>query len=397
MRKHKTLLRDRIADGITLSVFEIHGDVIIKMFRRIITTQEPQEAAEAYMIIIRTLLRRDTTLSDYLRDLLITSDTQLLYAFRDNRDVRLAVVEDLERVNELLKLSPRRIIKYMYHRYGYKYFLRLPLLKIGEFPKLSYFIGRINRGKVGRYAASSAFEYCDGVVVPVEHYDRVEFGKLSCDVYEHQRDRIVANTMVFTEGGVAQNVLLYGDRGTGKSTIVKALPTIFTELKLVQLHKRDIENLTKLYGLLTGVPHYFIIFIDDLTFGEDDESFSALKQGLEGGLTAKPKNVLVYATTNRRKLIREKKTGYSGDLSAAYDNTDELDENASLIERFGLLLTFSVMNKDEYLKLVRDIAAGFGVIYNEKVEQAAEAHALRSGKRTPRTAKRFVELYAASE
>ncbi|MDE6727882.1 MAG: ATP-binding protein, partial [Oscillospiraceae bacterium] len=184
----------------------------------------------------------------------------------------------------------------------------------------------------------------------------------------------------------AQNVLLYGDRGTGKSSTVKAILNESKYLRMVEVSKNDIDVLPKLFNKLKDIPLHFIVMIDDLSFAENDDRFGILKAALEGSLSAKPDNILIYATTNRRKIIRE--TAADREISGA----DAIDESMSLSDRFGLFVTFTKPDKRVYLDIVKQLAEDKGLdIREEELFEAAERFALKRGGRSPRTAKQFID------
>ncbi|MDO5438016.1 MAG: DUF815 domain-containing protein, partial [bacterium] len=189
--------------------------------------------------------------------------------------------------------------------------------------------------------------------------------------------------------------LLYGDRGCGKSSLVKAVANEFKKmgLKIVQVYKESLQNIEELSEYLSDFPSKFIIFIDDLVFDENDPMFASCKALLEGSLARHPENVLIYVTTNRRHLIKESFTSREG--SEIHMN-DTMDEAASLSDRFGITITFSSPDKKDYLEIVRRLADEFKLKYDEKnLFKEAEAFALFKGNRAPRIAKQFLIDYMA--
>ena len=195
------------------------------------------------------------------------------------------------------------------------------------------------------------------------------------------------------------HVLLYGSRGSGKSSLVKALLNEYGErnLRLIEVTKSELKDLSKIVEQLRGAPQKFIIFVDDLSFEEDDDAFKALKVVLEGNLTARPQNVVVYATSNRRHLIRE----FFADRPAPRENDeihawDTLQEKLSFSDRFGLTLTFEPANQKTYLQIVRHLAAQAGInIKQEDLEYQALQWATRHNGRSGRTARQFVDFLKA--
>ncbi len=182
--------------------------------------------------------------------------------------------------------------------------------------------------------------------------------------YELQKQKVIDNTLSFLHGKPANNVLLYGDRGTGKSTTVKAVLNEYHQegLRMIQVAKEDIIYIHKVLAFVDKVPLKFIIFIDDLTFNENDECFNTLKAILEGSLNEMPKNVLIYATTNRRHLIKETFSSREGNELHASDR----DESASLADRFGLVVTFTKPNLADFMEIVCEIAKERGIELDEE-------------------------------
>jgi predicted AAA+ superfamily ATPase len=199
---------------------------------------------------------------------------------------------------------------------------------------------------------------------------------------------------------MALHVLLYGSRGSGKSSLVKALLNEYSDrnLRILEVAKSELKELPEIVEQLRGKPQKFIIFVDDLSFEEDDDAFKALKVVLEGNLTARPQNVVVYATSNRRHLIRE----FFADRPAAAKANDEvhawdtMQEKLSFSDRFGLTLTFEAADQKTYLQIVRHLAAQAGInIRQEDLEYQALQWATRHNGRSGRTARQFVDFLKA--
>ncbi|MDR1909569.1 MAG: ATP-binding protein, partial [Spirochaetaceae bacterium] len=178
--------------------------------------------------------------------------------------------------------------------------------------------------------------------------------------YEHQRSVVIANTLQFLEGRFANNLLLYGDRGTGKSATVKAVCREFAHrgLKLLEIGKGDLTDLPGIMELLSTRAQFFVIFIDDLSFETTDDSFRSLKGLLEGGIETRPANVVIYATSNRRHLVKERRADRPGTADAAEAALtgdvrafDTMQEQFSLSDRFGLTVIFTAPGQEEYLRI----------------------------------------------
>lgn len=208
--------------------------------------------------------------------------------------------------------------------------------------------------------------------------------------YEAERKQVVENTRAFVEGRPAANVLLCGDAGAGKSSTVKAVANAFFHegVRLIELRKDQLRHLPEVMGKISGNPLKFIIFIDDLSFNQNDDNFSMLKAALEGSASAMADNAVIYATSNRRHIIKESFADREGD---DVHRNDTLQETLSLSERFGLTVLFSKPNKQLYLEIVKELAKRFEIHVEEKqLELEAEAFALRKGNRSARCAEQFI-------
>ena len=241
----------------------------------------------------------------------------------------------------------------------------------------------------GIYAKYHVFTVADGHLVPVRHPDPQRLSELSG--YEEERSRIITNTLALIEGRPAVNALLYGDAGTGKSSTVKAIANEYADrgLRLIEVKKNQLYQIPDLMDSLSSNPLKFILFIDDLSFSSNDNDFAALKAILEGSVNSHSPNLIVYATSNRRHLIKESFADREGDDLHLADTMQEL---LSLSARFGLTVTFSRPNKDLYIQIVQDLAALYELdIDRDELIRKAESFAIRSGGRSPRTAKQLIE------
>lgn len=208
--------------------------------------------------------------------------------------------------------------------------------------------------------------------------------------YEQERRKVVENTRAFIEGRPAANVLLCGDAGTGKSSTVKAIANDFYEegVRLIELRKDQLRHLPFVMGKISGNPLKFIIFIDDLSFNQNNDDFSMLKAALEGSASATADNAVIYATSNRRHIVKESFGDRDGD---DVHINDTLQETLSLSERFGLTVLFSKPNKALYLHIVKELAKRYGITMEEKeLERQAEEFAIRKGSRSARGAEQFI-------
>ena len=231
---------------------------------------------------------------------------------------------------------------------------------------------------------------------PVHKVNRVEL-KLIRGV-DHVRDILVENTRRFAIGLPANNTLLWGARGMGKSSLVKAVHADISEalengaqnLKLIEIHREDINTLPRLMSLLRGAPHRFILFCDDLSFDAGDTSYKSLKAALEGGVEGRPDNVIFYATSNRRHLIP--RDMIENERSTSINPYETVEEKVSLSDRFGLWLGFHKCSQDEYLDMVASYAAHYGLkAAPEKLQSEALEWATTRGSRSGRVAFQFIQ------
>ena len=242
----------------------------------------------------------------------------------------------------------------------------------------------------GLYRKYHAFKVKDGKIVPIKHPDHQSLDSLYG--YQRERAKILANTEGFARGLPASNVLLYGDAGTGKSSTIKACAWACHDkgVRLVEFDKRELRNMPDVIERLSYLPLKFIFYIDDLSFSAGDDSFCELKGILEGSAATKRENAVIYATSNRRHLVQETMESRMG---SDIHLSDTLQETMSLSARFGLTVTFSKPEKDTYLDIVRNLAREYDVeIDDDELCTKAEAFAIRSQGRSPRTAKQFVQL-----
>ncbi len=248
----------------------------------------------------------------------------------------------------------------------------------------------------GLFAEYYALRWQSGQFIGIKYPDVVKLDTLVG--YESQQEALLKNTEFLLSGEMALHVLLYGSRGSGKSSLVKALLHKYCEqnLRLIEVEKSELQNLPKIVDYLRGVPQKFIIFVDDLAFEADDDAFKALKVVLEGNLTARPPNVVVYATSNRRHLVRE----FFADRPAPHDGEvhawDTMQQKLSFSDRFGLTLTFEPADQKTYLKIVQHLAEGAKInITPAELEYQALQWATSHNGRSGRTARQFIDFLKA--
>ena len=235
----------------------------------------------------------------------------------------------------------------------------------------------------------------EGRIVPVKNPDTTRLSSLVD--YRREQKIILDNTQALLDGKPAANILLTGDAGTGKSSTVKAVVNELYQkgLRILEVRKEQLHQIPEILDELNSNPLKFILFIDDLSFQKDDDNFSALKAILEGSVSAKSQNVVIYATSNRRHLVKESFSDRDGD---DIHRNDTMQEIISLSERFGIQITFQKPDKQTYLDIVRHLADERGLSYDPKeLEAQAEQFILRRGGRSARAATQFVDSLEAAQ
>jgi uncharacterized protein len=231
-------------------------------------------------------------------------------------------------------------------------------------------------------------------LAPVPHVNRVEMTLLKG--IDRVRDMLMENTERFAKGLPANNALLWGARGMGKSSLVKASHAAINEeiargnLKLVEIHREDIESLPDLMTMLRGTKYRFIVFCDDLSFDAEDTSYKSLKAVLEGGIEGRPENVILYATSNRRHLMS--RDMMENERSTAINPGETVEEKVSLSDRFGLWLGFHRCSQDEYLAMVEGYVSHFEIpVGSDVLKREALEWATTRGSRSGRVAWQYVQ------
>ena len=250
---------------------------------------------------------------------------------------------------------------------------------------------------VGMFGLNKAFRisnHIDGTpeLVPINNLDAVNYDDLVG--YETQKKQVSDNTQAFIEGRAANNVLLYGDAGTGKSTTVKATLNEFYPqgLRLIEIYKHQFKELSYVISSVKGRNYKFIIYMDDLSFEEFEIEYKYLKAVIEGGFETKPDNILIYATSNRRHLIKENLSDradmvHDGDMH----HSDTTEEKLSLVDRFGLNILYTKPTFDEYHQIVIRLAQKHGIdMPEEELIKKANTWSVRKGGRTGRVAQQFI-------
>ncbi|HEY4141630.1 MAG TPA: ATP-binding protein [Pseudolabrys sp.] len=254
------------------------------------------------------------------------------------------------------------------------------------------------RGKTNDLTAADAFVWHpDGRLVPVPRVNRVEMSLLKG--IDRVRDMLIENTERFANGLPANNALLWGARGMGKSSLVKASQAAVNAalakkgkhpLKLIEIHREDIESLPELMAITRASEFHFIVFCDDLSFDNDDTSYKSLKAVLEGGIEGRPDNVIFYATSNRRHLLAREMI--ENERSTGINPGEAVEEKVSLSDRFGLWLGFHRCSQDEFLAMIDSYIAHYGIkIDPEQLRREALEWSTTRGSRSGRVAWQYVQ------
>lgn len=351
---------------------------------------------DVYTDMITELYKYTDDLTDYVLKAILEDEN--LFILKKGEGLTTGTLLDNCLANELSFLEEIATIpcKEMTERIGYSGFLPEYKISPRDFSQIyAQRVHQINKIGYGIYSKNNIFIIKNGVMTPVEHPDPIRLEQLHD--YETEREQVILNTKALLAGKPANNVLLYGDCGTGKSSTVKAIANEYAceGLRLIELKKKQLHEIPNIVEAISKNPLKFIIFIDDLSFTEDDSDYAALKAILEGSVDSTASNLVIYATSNRRHLVRETFTSRKGDEIHFKDTLQEL---LSLSDRFGLTVTFQKPDKTVYLDLVNKIAQQYDLKTDkEELELKAEQFALGKGGRSPRVAKQFIEYMKGTE
>ena len=344
-----------------------------------------------YGEFINTLGIHGGSFSAFLKKAVCEDENIYIKSVAKNKAVSASIKanakKELELFTSLTELSPAALFE------GIAYDEYIPEFENEkvDFPAVyAERLSHIERYGYGIFATAGMFRVENGEIVAVEAADDI-----STDIfigYEKERQQVMDNTEALTLGKSAQNVLLCGDAGTGKSSTVKAVANAYFDkgVRLIELRKDQLFSLSHVMGRIADNPLKFIIFIDDLSFNKNDDCFSMLKAALEGSASAKASNAVIYATSNRRHIVKERfsERGHEDDIH----HSDTVQELLSLSDRFGIVVYFSKPNKKLYLDIVHELAERENLGIDEKeLDIKAEAFALAKGSRSPRAAQQFIK------
>jgi hypothetical protein len=367
-------------------------DQVISKLSKLLASQNEDTISqvEKYAAFASALLNANENLTEYVLNKSTVDENIYVKKIGCNLSVSPLIRETLENeldiLSELSQLNPDTIKKSI----SFKGFL--PNWEITDMDfKAAYHknIDQISTNGYGIFAQNVYFTIEKGELVPVSNHDVVSLEDLKG--YEKEKNIVLNNTMALLKGKPAANVLLYGDAGTGKSSTVKAIANRYNNqgLRLVEVPKDQLKYISMVLEKLSKNPLKFIIYIDDLSFTKNDNELGSLKAILEGSVSAKPSNTAIYATSNRRHLVKETFSDREGDDIHLNETIQEL---TSLSDRFGLMVSFFRPDKKNYLKIVEELAIQYDIhLSKEKLATEAEIFAsVRSG-RSPRVARQFIE------
>jgi len=352
--------------------------------------KETENKLKAYSNAVAEIYESGSSLDAYVRKAVFEDEN----VYIKQRAKKIAVDEKMERAvqNELDTFS--KITELSAQDFLIDMGTKLPLAEFNQrgLDLKGLYSGRIeniDRYGYGIFSSSPMFRLNDSMEIePIVSADKISIDKFIG--YKLERERIIANTEAFLQGRPAANALLCGDAGTGKSSTVKAVANEYFNrgLRLIELRKDQLRYLPYIMGKISDNPLRFVIFIDDLSFNQNDDNFSMLKAALEGSASAKSANAVIYATSNRRHIIKESFQDREG---SDIHRNDTIQETLSLSERFGLTVLFSKPDKKLYLEIIHELADRFNIKYDrEKLDIDAEAFALRRGYRSARCAEQFI-------
>ena len=386
----------------SLAIFRaLLADPVISALWDYLDSLETQDAADSvskYAAFVSSLYATEKrTLAGYIQSIVNNNENAYIRMIGRGAtpwsEMEADVWEELEVLQAVADLTPERLRQNLDWN-GYLPKFAVKHLEIAESYRER--CGSIGKFGYGIYAKHHVF-YLNpqAKIVPVRNPDQTRLSSLID--YNREQQIILDNTRALLAGLPAANILLTGDAGTGKSSTVKAVVNELWQegLRILEVRKEQLHEIPAILDELNSNPLKFILFIDDLSFQRDDDNFAALKAILEGSVSARSGNVVIYATSNRRHLVKESFSQRDGD---DVHHNDTLQEILSLSERFGIQITFQKPNKATYLDIVHHLAAERGVEMEQgELDILAERFALGRGGRSARAATQFVDSLIAQK
>lgn len=366
---------------------ELLGKDLIKYFLEFARAEEQNERLNKYGALVNEIYEGGGSLADCIRKMLFENENVYVRAIAKkseiNKNIENAISNELNTLSDLAMLVPKDFFEDttdvpMYDTQSVD-FRKEYLERAKNIEKYGY----------GIFASHCMFSIDDsGEISVIESADKITLDKFIG--YENERQKVLDNTLAFIEGRPSANILLYGDAGTGKSSSVKAVANHFFDMgvRLIEVRKNQLLLLPRVMAKISKNPLKFIIFIDDLSFNKNDDNFSMLKATLEGSASVKAKNAVIYATSNRRHIVKETFSDREGN---DIHRNDTVQETLSLSERFGLTILFAKPEKKLYLEIVHELAIRNGIEITPELDTKAEAFALNRGYRSARCAEQFID------
>ena len=347
---------------------KIKSDNTIKSFIEfldsLVNSNEIDEVLKKYNIFLCNLKFVD--FGEYVKNIILKTEL--------NFELEEQISKELDIVNNLLKIDfeyLKKILNVKFKKYS-EIIQKMPKFT-SDFSELKIENIKKNIGNV--FEINQAFVFTsDFRLEPIEIFEKISFKNLKG--YDYQKNILYSNTKAFLKGSKVNNILLYG------------LLSEFSKIKIIQIFKDNLINLDKLYQKITKIPQKFIIFIDDISFCENDSSFSQMKALIEGSLVQCPKNAIIYATSNRRHIITETFRARMGD---EIHLNDTINETTSLSERFGITLLYQKPTNEEFKKILFELADDCNIKINkDELIEKAQKSALLKGVRNPRIIQQFI-------
>lgn len=371
-------------------------DKTIDLFCKAIDGDDIGFYAQAYSKLLEQNAQK--SFSEYVANKILNDDnvfSRLCYANKLSEDVTSVISHDLKILQQIVNDCdnlPDKISEKV--EQGFPKILKGENNNLFEddwtntatITNLSYYF---RKNGYGIFIGNKAFTYDNGKLVPVKYTSDISLYDLKD--YEYEKRQIEDNVISFMKELPYSNMLLYGDKGTGKSSTIHAILNKYASegLRAVEIPKSQVTDINEVKELLAELPFKFIIFIDDLSLEEGDEKVTSLKASLEGSMNKKSHNVMIVATSNRRHILKEKFSDRDNSIHAK----DTMEEQLSLSDRFGLAVLFSSTGKTEYLSIIRQLADDLKLnIDEEKLFALAERWAIDKGGRSPRRAKQFIDF-----
>ncbi len=375
------IFRNLLSDGLIIKLSELLS----------MSDKPPLEQVSCYSSFVNHLFKEDINLSNYILNLILEDENIFILRQAQGLDIdneiKESLINELKILEEISQLTSKEVKSFIKHN-SY-----LPSWKNNKQTDFySTYMERVENISTlgyGMYSKYHVFNLMDDKIRPVLNPDNIKLVDLFG--YNRERKAVVDNTLSFLNGKPAANVLLYGDSGTGKSSTVKAIANEFKEkgLRLIEISRDNLQAIPVVANEISKNPLKFILFIDDISFQDNNKEFGILRSLLEGSAYSRSPNLLVYATSNRKHLIKESFSERDGD---DIHINETIQETISLSERFGLSVYFARPNKEEYLMIVNELAKQYEIdIEVERLNHEAERYALLRNGRSPRIARQFIE------